>query len=286
MTSRSLNFVILTFILSWTLTLGFKIFGGKFSSSLGLIFAIIYMLCPLFAVFILEKFVYCQKIKYSCGINFSFNIWFIIAWVLPLIISFASLPVAKLFPGVEIVSSFDWFLERFRNNFSQQHMQQLKQQMQKIEFVPIMFLVLQALFTGITINAVFAFGEEIGWRGFLYSELKQKFDFFKTSLITGFIWGLWHAPLILQGRNYPNFPKIGVIWMIIFCILYSPIFNFIRKKSNSVIATSILHGTLNATYGFSIFFLKGGNELTVGMLGLSGFVILLIVDTIIFLSNP
>ncbi|MFN3550930.1 MAG: CPBP family intramembrane glutamic endopeptidase [Endomicrobiia bacterium] len=286
MTKRSWQFVVLTFILSWSLALGFKIFGGKINSSLGLIVAIIYMLCPLFAVFILEKFVYRQKIKYSCGINFSFNIWFIIAWVLPLVISFASLPVAKMFPGVEIVSSFDGFLERFKNNFSQQQMQQLKQQMQKIEFVPMMFWILQALFFGITINAVFAFGEEIGWRGFLYNELNPKFNFLKISLITGFIWGLWHAPLILQGHNYPNFPKIGVIWMIIFCILYSPIFNFIRKKSNSVIATSILHGTLNATYGFSILFLKGGNELTVGILGLSGFIILLIVDIIIFLSNP
>lgn len=286
MTKRSWQFIVLTFILSWSLAFGFKIFGGKWNSSFALVLAIIYMFCPMFAVLILEKFVYHQEIKYSCSINFNFNIWFVVGWFLPLIISFASLPIAKLFPGVEIVSSIDGFLERFKNTLSEQQLQQLKQQMQTLDFIPMMFWIIQALFAGATINAVAAFGEEIGWRGFLYNELKYKFNFWQLSLIIGFIWGLWHAPLILQGHNYPNFPEIGVLWMIIFCILYSPIFNFIRKKSNSIIATSILHGTLNATYGFSILFLKGGNELTVGVLGISGFIILLIVDIIIFLSNP
>jgi len=203
--------------------------------------------------------------------------------ILPLIVSFASIAVARFFPGVEITNSIDGFLGRFKGQLTQQQIQQITKQLETFSFNPIFFWILQSLIAGATINALVAFGEEIGWRGFLYNEFKNNFNFWQNSIITGLIWGIWHAPLILQGHNYPNYPKLGVLWMIIFCILYSPIFNLIREKSNSVVATSILHGTLNATYGFSVLFLKGGNELTVGILGISGFIVLLIINTIIFL---
>jgi D-alanyl-lipoteichoic acid acyltransferase DltB (MBOAT superfamily) len=30
------------------------------------------------------------------------------------------------------------------------------------------------------------------------------------------IWGLWHAPVILQGHNYPGYPLLGVLMMVVF----------------------------------------------------------------------
>jgi membrane protease YdiL (CAAX protease family) len=283
MTKRAINFIVLTFGLSWILAIGFKLLGGEWNTELALIIAVIYMFCPLISVLILEKFFYHNQIKETCGINFKLNIWFVVGWMLPLIISFASIPIAKLFPNVEISYSMETLFDRLKDTLSSQQLEQLKQQIESSPISFITFGVIQSLFAGATINAVAAFGEEIGWRGFLYNELNKKFNFWQTAVITGFIWGLWHMPLILQGHNYPKYPVLGSIWMIIFCVLYSPIFNFIRKKSGSVIATSILHGTINATFGFSILFLKGGNELIVGVLGVSGFIVLAIIDTILLL---
>jgi membrane protease YdiL (CAAX protease family) len=283
MTKRAINFIVLTFGLSWILAIGFKLLGGEWNTELALIIAVIYMFCPLISVLILEKFFYHNQIKETCGINFKLNIWFVVGWMLPLIISFASIPIAKLFPNVEISYSMETLFDRLKDTLSSQKLEQLKQQIESSPISFITFGVIQSLFAGATINAVAAFGEEIGWRGFLYNELNKKFNFWQTAVITGFIWGLWHMPLILQGHNYPKYPVLGSIWMIIFCVLYSPIFNFIRKKSGSVIATSILHGTINATFGFSILFLKGGNELIVGVLGVSGFIVLAIIDTILLL---
>jgi membrane protease YdiL (CAAX protease family) len=283
MTKRAINFIVLTFGLSWILAIVFKLLGGRWNTELALIIAVIYMFCPLISVLILEKFFYHNQVKETCGINFGINIWFVIGWILPLFVSFASIPVAKLFPNVEISYSMETFFDRLKDTLSSQQLEQLKQQIESSPIGFITFGVIQSLFAGATINAVAAFGEEIGWRGFLYNELNKKFNFWQTAVITGFIWGLWHMALILQGHNYPKYPVLGSIWMIIFCILYSPIFNFIRKKSGSVIATSILHGTLNTTFGFSILFLKGGNELIVGVLGISGFVVLAIINIILFL---
>ena len=64
--------------------------------------------------------------------------------------------------------------------------------------------------------------------------------------------------------------------MIIWCTLLTPIFIYITIKAKSVIAATILHGTLNATAGLAIIKIDGGNDLTTGLTGLAGFVVLII----------
>ncbi|MCS7151638.1 MAG: CPBP family intramembrane metalloprotease [Endomicrobia bacterium] len=285
MTERAIRFLVFTFILSWLIGIGFPLIGGKWNSSTGILVAVLYMFCPLISVIVIERIFYHNDVNDTCGIKFKVNFWFLVAWLLPLVLSYASIGIASLFPGIEVSVDMEAFFERLGKTMSQEQLRQIRTQFDSAQVSPVVVWSLQSLVAGATINALVAFGEEIGWRGFLFNELSQKLNFWKVSTMTGFIWGVWHIPLILQGHNYPSNPTLGVLWMIIFCVLYSPIFNYIRFKSGSVIATSILHGTLNATYGISILFLKGGNEFIVGMLGLSGFVVLLIVDIIILLLH-
>lgn len=143
--------------------------------------------------------------------------------------------------------------------------------------------VISGLIAGITINFLFAIGEEIGWRGYLYRELKYM-GFWKMTAVTGAIWGIWHAPLILQGHNYPEYPVLGVFLMTIWCILLSPVFSLVRLKSKSVLTAGIAHGTLNALAGVSIIYIVGGHPLLNGIIGLSGFISLAIVDIIIWIK--
>ena len=63
------------------------------------------------------------------------------------------------------------------------------------------------------INSLVAFGEELGWRGYLLPKL-MPLGKTKAYLLMGVIWGLWHAPLVLIGFNYPGYPILGVLWMI------------------------------------------------------------------------
>ena len=117
------------------------------------------------------------------------------------------------------------------------------------------------LVAGVSINAVAGFGEELGWRGFLQKELAF-LGFWRSSLLIGVVWGLWHAPLILQGHNYPQHRIAGVFMMTILCVLLAPIFGYVRIKAHSVIAAAIIHGTFNATYGLAITLVRGGSDLT------------------------
>jgi hypothetical protein len=62
--------------------------------------------------------------------------------------------------------------------------------------------------------------------------------------------------------------------MTAWCILLSPLFSYIRLKARSVIAVSILHGSFNAFSGLALLMVTGGKDLTVGVPGLSGFIVL------------
>ncbi len=137
---------------------------------------------------------------------------------------------------------------------------------------------------GITINAIAGFGEELGWRGFLQRELGY-LGFWKSSILIGLIWGIWHAPIILQGHNYPEHPQAGVLMMIIFTLLLSPIFSYIRLKAKSVIAAAVIHGSLNATVGLPLMVIKGGNDLIVGVTGLAGFIALALSNLALFIYD-
>jgi uncharacterized protein len=89
-------------------------------------------------------------------------------------------------------------------------------------------------------------GEEIGWRGFLVPELAKKHGFAATAAISGFIWAIWHYPLLLLGDYHPNTP----VWyyLPLFTILV-PVISFIwtwmRLKSGSIWPCVILHAAHN-----------------------------------------
>ena len=96
------------------------------------------------------------------------------------------------------------------------------------------------------------------------------------------MWGIWHAPIILHGLNYPQHPVEGVGMMIVFTILLSPLLCYVRVKTKSVIGPSVMHGTVNGVAGISVAFAKGGSDLVVGLTGLSGFIVLLLANAVLF----
>lgn len=99
---------------------------------------------------------------------------------------------------------------------------------------------------GATLNAILGLGEEFGWRGYLLWELAP-LGFWKASLVIGTVWGLWHAPLILAGHNYPSFPMIGIFAFTVACTAMAPLYTYIVVRSRSVLPAAIFHGVFNTT---------------------------------------
>jgi uncharacterized protein len=122
-------------------------------------------------------------------------------------------------------------------------------------------LVLQslvALTLGPLFNTLFALGEELGWRGYLLPKLLPMGQM-RAILISGVIWGAWHAPAILQGHNYPGQPILGVFLMVGFCVLFGTILSWIYLRARSPWAPALCHGTLNAVAGFPLLFMPKVN---------------------------
>lgn len=281
---KTFLFISITFGLSWLLIATFRKAGGVWNSSTSMSIATLYMFVPLVSVFITQKIFHKGELKESIGLKFTWNRWFVAAWLLPFIIAAAALGISILVPGASFTLGMEGLMERYSKLITPEQLAALKQQMAVLPVHPALISLLQAFIAGITVNALFAFGEEAGWRGFLLGELRH-LGFWNSSLVIGIVWGIWHAPLILMGHNYPEHPQSGVFMMIVFCMLFSPLLTLVREKSGSVLAAAILHGTFNATAGLPIMLLIGGNDLTVGSLGAAGLVAMGIVTFAVVAVN-
>ena len=140
--------------------------------------------------------------------------------------------------------------------------------------LPMLFLV--SLVVGPTINGVFGFGEEYGWRGYLLPKL-MPLGKPKAYTILGIIWGLWHAPLILLGFNYPGYPLLGVLWMCGLTTALGIFLNEMTLRYKSSILAGSLHGAFNGQgYGIWRQLFPTVNPLLGGMTGLVGLGVLLV----------
>jgi uncharacterized protein len=148
----------------------------------------------------------------------------------------------------------------------------------------LVIAIVGGVFSGFSINGLVAFGEEFGWRGLLLTETKN-LGFWGSNLFIGMIWGLWHAPLITMGHNYPNNPILGIFWMCMFTVAVSPIFTYVRLKTGSIIAPSILHGMINATGALYSLLIANPNELFSSIVGLAGVIASLIIVRVIALLD-
>lgn len=97
------------------------------------------------------------------------------------------------------------------------------------------------------------FGEEFGWRAYLTPKLEEKMPFPAAITVSGIIWGLWHAPLIVCGHNfgtdYSGYPYVGIVLMCVFCIFMGLFLTTLVKATNSVIPAALGHIAFNNTIG-------------------------------------
>jgi membrane protease YdiL (CAAX protease family) len=277
--------LILTFVISFSTVGLYKFLGGAGSGTAYFtVLGAIYMFIPTISFLIVNKLIHKEDIKTKLMISFKINKWFFVAWLLAPIIVISTLGLNLMFPNVSYNPEMTGFLDRITNVMQPEQIEQMQASIKALPINLIWIILIQGLIAGITINALAAFGEELGWRGFLLHAFKEM-KFLKASLIIGGIWGIWHAPLILMGHNYPQHPQIGVFMMIILSILLTPLLLYITIKSKSVIAAAIMHGTLNATSGISIMAISGGNDLNSGIAGLAGFITIILFIILIFIYD-
>ena len=232
-------------------------------------FAVVYMFFPMITALVLQA-IDKEKFNHTGLVNFKFSWAWLVAWLLPVVLTFLCLPINSMMPGVELQYNAEQLINQYHVPEDQQDL--VREQMGKLPvWLLLVSTVISGLVAGISVNALFAFGEEYGWRNYLVGALKEQ-KFWVAALFIGVVWGLWHFPLILMGHNYPNEPRWGILLMVVFCILMGIIELYFVVKTKSMIPAAVIHGTVNAVSGMVIYFILGGNDFLNGITGLAGFI--------------
>lgn len=122
-------------------------------------------------------------------------------------------------------------------------------------------------------NSLLAFGEELGWRGWLVPALRP-LGTWPALLLSGAIWGLWHSPLILLGYNFGRTDITGVLLMIGGCVAWGVLLGWLRLRSASVWPAVLAHGSLNAAAGLILLVAATQPDLALaGPLGIAGWIV-------------
>jgi membrane protease YdiL (CAAX protease family) len=135
---------------------------------------------------------------------------------------------------------------------------------------------LAGVVVGSVVNTVPAAGEELGWRGYLFPRLLP-LGTVPAILVSGVAWGLWHAPLVLLGYNYPGaHPAVALAAMCGMCTVVGGLLAWLRQRSGSVWPAALGHGTLNAAAGLSVVLARAGEPVDTvhaTVLGWSGWIV-------------
>jgi membrane protease YdiL (CAAX protease family) len=156
--------------------------------------------------------------------------------------------------------------------------------------VPVHVIVLLQVLTipfAAIFNGIFAFGEELGWRGWLLPSLRP-LGTWPALLLTGAVWGFWHSPIILLGHNFAQPNLLGVAMMVGGCMFYGVLIGWLRLRSASVWPAVFAHGAFNAAAGFLILIAAAGTSadpVAVGPLGWAAWIVMAAVIAILALTG-
>lgn len=132
------------------------------------------------------------------------------------------------------------------------------------------------------LSALSAFGEELGWRGYMLTRLVEA-GVPRPVLVSGAVWALWHTPLIVAGV-YAAGPKpvLSAILFFVNVVGVGCLFAWMRLRTGSLWPAVLLHAAWNAviqgtfdacTKGTSVWVGEAGVIVTLVNVALVAFVV-------------
>jgi uncharacterized protein len=98
--------------------------------------------------------------------------------------------------------------------------------------------------------ALISWGEEAGWRGFAQTRMQAHYGALRTTLLVGFLHGVWHLPVFLLVEGPPALGPfnlqtflVNTLMIMVFAIVWTWIFNGVQQ---SILIASLMHASLNA----------------------------------------
>ena len=259
----TIKYLFWTFLIAWVLQVVVAVLSRSGQVMVGRLLLSVVMFAPLLGVLLsghtLSGMGWKPRLKGKIRMLF-------IAWFLPaLLTAIGAALYFVVFPG-----HFDMSGEYLAANAGAEALEQLEAQGLTYPLY-ILISVVSCLTYAPLINMVLAAGEEAGWRGFLYPQLKAKFGKRRGWLIGGVIWGIWHWPLMWligyeYGTDYVGFPIVGMLSFCIFTTVAGILCDWLYEKTECIWIPSIFHGAINAaaTVPLAICITNTGSAILLG----------------------
>ena len=188
--------------------------------------------------------------------------FFLIAYLYPLFLIVVAAILLDLL-GFDI----DWGLTAYKTRIYQIALQREISPERLYEIAVMSVLIAPFVY------AVFALGEEIGWRGYLLDKLLTQNSLERVIIFIGTIWALWHAPLIIFiGYNYKTLRALGLLLFIPFCIAHGTVLIWLRLRTRSILLPALGHGAINGFVWYGSALYPDSGELLHLVLGIPGII--------------
>jgi membrane protease YdiL (CAAX protease family) len=262
------GFLVLAFAISWggLTVLHYADVDLRSSAGQG-IGTIIFMGAPALAAVTLLWFRR-ASIREGLGLCLGRIRWVALAWLAPVGLTAVMIGIGLLLPDTAFTTDYSAFLLEL--GLTEVEAGATITDMEATGVPVVVLLTGFGLVLGGTLFALAALGEELGWRGLLLTELAP-LGFWKLSLLTGLVWGVWHSPLILLGLQFPDDPVVGVVTMTAATVAWSPMYTYLTVRAQSVLAATFFHGSFILGVFTSVFLADGG-ELVISSFGFVGIV--------------
>lgn len=100
----------------------------------------------------------------------------------------------------------------------------------------------------VAIGLVGAFGEEVGWRGYLQPRLIRA-GFRAPLALTGVVWGIYHLPLIVWGDyTQTAWPWLGAALFMATIVPVAVVFGWLRLATGSIWSVVLAHSSHNVFF--------------------------------------
>ncbi|NNC11308.1 CPBP family intramembrane metalloprotease [Planctomonas sp. JC2975] len=136
-------------------------------------------------------------------------------------------------------------------------------------------------------NTLATVGEELGWRGWLLPSLRP-LGTWPALILTGVVWGLWHAPIILLGYDFAQPNLFGLLMMVGGCLFLGILVGWLRLRSGSVWPSVFAHAGFNGAAGILTLLAAAGSRpdpVIVGPLGLVPWIVMAVIAVVLVLTG-
>lgn len=289
-------YIVLAYVLAWLVALPLWIGGRGIGDPLFTVYALVMMLTPTVAALLVSRFAERPGDRPGGpGIARSLGLWPLkpVGPFLAFLAAGLLLPILLVLGGLLLGAAVGLYPADFAHLSALRGImaRQLPAAADQLAALPGWLLVLGQLVNvliGSFINMVPALGEEIGWRGWLVSRL-EPLGRTATVLVSGVVWGLWHAPLILLGYNYPDAPGwLALLAMVGMTTSFGAVLAWLRLASGSVWPAALAHGALNAAGGLFLVFAATTDldMLVVAPLGWTGWILPALLASVLLWRLP